>query len=413
MIAQAQDSRIAERALQDRTIVLIAKNFGPGAGGEAIKPYQYARFLMARGYRFLVVAHERSSNEMGADLPPSHLKLVSDDPLQKTFWAVPPLRPLLDLVFHLKARRRIVALGLDPARTILHYIGPVSPVALRFPPKGFRTVMGPFTGNIHHPPAFRDRMSGKDKLRERLHGLSQRVFGRVFGDKRAAEAVLVSGYERTRASLKLAGCADERLIDVADAGVDESIAALPRLTHSGRNPSFMFSSRLVEYKGVDLAIRALERTAPDITLDVYGDGDRRPRLESLAAELGLGGRVRFHGWVEHDALPGMMAKHRAFVFPSLAEANGIVMQEAMMLGLPMVTLRWGGPAMLADADSAVFIEPRSEEHVVAELARAMDRLADDGDEAERLSRNARAAAEARFTWDAVARSWEEAYRRVR
>ena len=30
--------------------------------------------------------------------------------------------------------------------------------------------------------------------------------------------------------------------------------------------------------------------------------------------------------------------------PTIAEANGIVMQEAMMIGLPVITLRWGGPA---------------------------------------------------------------------
>ncbi len=76
-----------------------------------------------------------------------------------------------------------------------------------------------------------------------------------------------------------------------------------------------------------------------------------------------------------------------------------------MLGLPVIATRWGGPAMLADDTSAVYVDPVSEDHMIRELARAMDRLAADPDHAERLSRNARAIAEKNFPWKDVARSW--------
>ena len=54
--------------------------------------------------------------------------------------------------------------------------------------------MGPLTGNIYHPPAFRGRMALKDRLRERLHVAAQWLLGRVFADKRRASVVLVSGF---------------------------------------------------------------------------------------------------------------------------------------------------------------------------------------------------------------------------
>ena len=109
----------------------------------------------------------------------------------------------------------------------------------------------------------------------------------------------------------------------------------------------------------------------------------------------------------------ILAQARAFVFPSLAEANGIVVQEAMMTGLPVVALDWGGPAALLDADTGILIEPSSEEHVIETLAAAMVRLGSDADEAERLSKNARAAAEAAgFAWAELLASWIKIYRGI-
>ncbi|MBC7146331.1 MAG: glycosyltransferase family 4 protein [Thioclava marina] len=390
-------------------IYLVSERFGQIGGGEAIKAYQYARYLLAQGRRIVVFTHERSVTSLGADLPPEMMRTVPDTPLQVLLWRSKLLTGLLQPYFHLAARRLVLKEAGTDRSPILHYISPVSPVAPRFSPGGFRRVFGPMTGNIYYPPGFRDRMSGKDRLREGMHRIAQQVLGRIFPEKRAAQSLLVSGYERTRASLEMAGCRPEQMRDVIDSGVNELIATRPRIRQAGRNPRFVASGRLVDYKGFDLAIRAVALAAPDITLDIYGKGEMQARLEALIAELGLGDRVRLHGWTPQEQLLEAFQDKRGYLFPTLAEANGMVMQEAMMMGLPVVTLRWGGPAMLADADSAVYLEPAGPEQVVAGLAAAIDRLAEDGEEAERLSVNARHLAETRFEWRAVAEAWERAY----
>jgi glycosyltransferase involved in cell wall biosynthesis len=134
----------------------------------------------------------------------------------------------------------------------------------------------------------------------------------------------------------------------------------------------------------------------------------------LAAELGLGERVRFTEWVkDHEKVADILRENRAFVFPSLAEANGIVVQEAMMMGLPVICLDWGGPALLVTPENGVLIRPESEPHVIEELARAMDRLAEDGELADRMSAAGREIAERRgFAWPQVVRDWTAVYRRV-
>ncbi len=388
-------------------IVLIAKHIGINSGGEAIKAHQFARLLVDNGVKVSVITHERTVKGLGADQTGQTFHLVEDDGLQRFMWRVKPLRGLLDIHFHLVARRLIERHVPRDPRTTLHYIGPVSPVMPRFFPKGYDIVLGPLTGNIFYPPAFRERMSPEFRNGERFHAIAQRILGRIFPEKRnRARVVLVSGYERTRASLRMARVREEQMVDVVDSGVADRIRDRGRIHHEGPNPRFACSGRMVDHKGVDLAIRAVARADPKVTLDIYGDGEKRSEWEALAQELGVTDRVRFKGWVEsHDALLDAFEGYRGYIFPTLAEANGIVMQEAMMVGLPVVTLNWGGPSMLADKDAAIYVEPTSQEDVVNGIAAAMTRLAEDPAHAEAISIRARQIAETRFSWRAVADSW--------
>ena len=84
-----------------------------------------------------------------------------------------------------------------------------------------------------------------------------------------------------------------------------------------------------------------------------------------------------------------------------------------MIGLPVVAVNWGGPAALLDADTGLLIEPLGEDYVIKELAAAMIKLGSDAAEADRLSANARAAAEkAGFAWADLLDDWVKQYREI-
>ena len=396
------------RGAKQKKIVLVAKHFGHNAGGEAIKAYQFAAHLRRHGAAVVVITHARALAAQGGDDLDVEKIVVPDTGLQRVFWRVPLLRGLLDTHFHLAVRRLIRAHVPPNPDTVLHYIGPVSPVQPRFFPRGYDVVLGPLTGNISYPPAFRHRMSWRARLSDHIHKASQMLLGWTLREKQRSKVILVSGYERTRASLRAAGARDDQMVDVVDSGVSDRIYARNRASHVGINPRFVCSGRMVDHKGVDLAIRAMARTDPSIRLDIYGDGEKRAALEALAASEGVAERVRFLGWIESDDLLDALANYRGYVFPTLAEANGIVMQEAMMMGLPVIATRWGGPEKLADDDAAWYVDPVDADAMIASIAEAMTCLAHDPERAERLSRNARSIAEARFPWDAVSRSWMDA-----
>ncbi len=200
------------------------------------------------------------------------------------------------------------------------------------------------------------------------------------------------------------------MIETLDSGVSDELLARPRLTHHGRSNRFVFIGRLVSYKACDLAIRAIAKV-PGAELDVIGDGYERDALKALCAELGVTDRVRFLGMIPSGtAVFDALSAYRGFLFPTLAEANGIVVQEAMMLGLPLVVLNWGGPALLLDAGTGILVEPGSEEEIVDAFAKATQRLMEDDALAERLSRNARARAEEDgYAWSTLIDKWLRVY----
>ncbi len=224
-------------------------------------------------------------------------------------------------------------------------------------------VIGPLNGNLPHPPGLSHREPAAKRIGKALLGAAQILNRFVFTGKRGAR-LFVSGGERTVKALELGGATRDQIVATLDSGVAAELCALPRLTHAGTNWRFVFLGRLVRYKACDLVIRAL-KLVPQAELDIIGDGAERPALEALAKAEGVADRVHFLGYTaDRAALFEKLKDYRAFVFPTLAEANGIVIQEAMMLGLPVVTVKWGGPVELLDEDSGILIEPGSEDAIV-------------------------------------------------
>lgn len=389
-------------------IILVSTNASQLMGGEAIKAAQYFRYLLDADIDVHLVTHARCRETLLQDFPSDRMMFVEDDWVQKFMWRSRVFARGIDLYFHLKAAN--ICRRFDPASTIIHYVCPISPIVPRLPPKGFRVVIGPLSGNIFYPPAFKHRAGRMARLQEAIYRPLQRVMGLVFRDKRRASTVLVSGYERTHRALRWAGVQEERMVDVADAGIADDLANIPPAKHEGRNGDFVFVGRLIDLKGADFAIKALARTPKDVRLTIYGKGDIKAQLQDLAKSLGVSDQVDLPGWIPHEQLPERLSRARGFVFPTMCESNGIAMQEAMMIGVPTVCLKWGGPEELADDTQAIFISPDDEETVVAGLAVAMTRLATDPELAAQMGANARARALTEFRWKTVADSWAKSYR---
>lgn len=395
-------------------VILIAPNVSEQMGGEAIKALQIYLELERQGVRVHQITHERVQPELTKNHPQMSVSYVSDTAIEKTLHRGKIFEQLLNMVFlHAAARQARIVLQKSPD-AVVHFTSPVSPV-LPYPVlPNAKVVIGPINGNIHYPPAFQHREKLAYKVRRWLHPSMQFMHRISFAGKRTANALLVAGGERTYESLRMAGCRNEQLVDSIDSGIMDRLYQSPRITHEGKNFRFFHNGRLVEHKGTDLIIKSLLKTKNPIELDIIGRGPELGNLRALVQQLSLDNRVRFIEWVpDHSKLADMLRQYRAFVFPSLAEANGIVVQEAMVQGLPVIACNWGGPSLLVTPETGILIDPISEDYVIDQLASSMDLLAEDGTLAESMSIQARSRAyENGYLWSGVIRDWRKIYAKV-
>ena len=145
---------------------------------------------------------------------------------------------------------------------------------------------------------------------------------------------------------------------------------------------FFMVSRLTPLKRADLLIEALGTLdGAGIRAVIAGEGEERPRLESLISRLGLRDRVTLLGRIDDDQMLEHYARCRAVVFPPVQEDYGFVTVEAFASRKPVVTCRdSGGPSeLVADGVNGAICEPTA-----AGLASALRQLIDDSGRTERL-----------------------------
>lgn len=210
--------------------------------------------------------------------------------------------------------------------------------------------------------------------------------------------------ESTRDDLVRRGVRPE-CIRVIHPGVDAEHFRPDPSARRSDPPSFLYVGRLKRYKGVDLAIRALaqaRRTHPGLRLEIAGSGDARGDLEALAADLGLGDAVTFHGFVPEERKLQLLRTSWANVFPSPKEGWGITVIEAAACGTPSLASDSPGLRDSIRHGRTGYLVPHGD---VDALAARMLELAGDPAEVEVLGRAARAFAGS-LSWDAAARATE-------
>jgi glycosyltransferase involved in cell wall biosynthesis len=206
--------------------------------------------------------------------------------------------------------------------------------------------------------------------------------------------------ESTRDDLVARGVARDR-ITVIYPGVDAGWFAPDPASPRAAVPTFLYVGRLKRYKGVETALRAFaaaRRLVPALAFEIAGQGDDRPRLERLAAALGLGAAVRFRGFVPEADKRELLRRSWAVVFPSPKEGWGISNVEAAACGTP--ALASDSPGLRESVRHGVtgFLVPHGD---VPALTERMVALARDPGLVERLGRGARAFAQT-LSWEAAA-----------
>jgi 1,2-diacylglycerol 3-alpha-glucosyltransferase len=155
-------------------------------------------------------------------------------------------------------------------------------------------------------------------------------------------------------------------------------------------------------------LREVRRAVPDVLLVIAGEGPALAYLRRKALELDLERNVRFLGYLKRGpALSDCYCAGDVFIFASSTETQGLVLLEAMTLGVPVVsTAVMGTRDILAPGKGALVAG-----ETVADFAGKVIRLLGDPVLQERLGREAREYA-AEWSAEVMARRLVELYRKL-
>jgi len=124
--------------------------------------------------------------------------------------------------------------------------------------------------------------------------------------------------------------------------------------------------RLVERKGFKYLIQAMKSLPEEIELNLLGDGPLLSQFKKLARKEGVEGRVHFRGFISEEKKFQYLNNSDLYVLSSLHEGFGIVLQEAMQVGLPIVATNNGGQVdILEDGKNALLVNPKSAKKLTA------------------------------------------------
>jgi colanic acid/amylovoran biosynthesis glycosyltransferase len=254
--------------------------------------------------------------------------------------------------------------------------------------------------HCHHGPValVGTRLRQLGVLRGRLvatfHGFDANAVPRTHGARfydplfRAADLITVNS-EFLRGRLRDMGAPEQRLIrlpmgvDVASFAPVSGARRPGARGRAGDEIRLLSVARLVEEKGISIAVRAVARLTtryPGLRYQVVGEGPLRPSLERLAANLGVADRVTWLGALPRDRVREYYTRAHLFALPGIIarsgaqESQGVALLEAQASGLPVVASAVGGiPESLLDGKSGFLVPERDADALAETVATLIDR----------------------------------------
>lgn len=268
----------------------------------------------------------------------------------------------------------------------------------------------------------RDMGAVKGRMITSFHGKDITVYPQQFGKdyyrRLFGTADLFTANSRfIMGKMQENGCPPAQIVKIPmclDLGKFAFREAPPR----GKKFKILTVGRLVEKKGYAYSLAAvalLKAAGVDFVYNIIGDGPLMEDMVKRARELGISSQVVFHGAMMQAHVKDYYQDSDVFMLPSVTapngdtEGQGLVLQEAQAIGLPVVaTLHNGFPDSIMDGHTG-FLVPEKDPYALFEKLR---QLADDEHLCHTMGRLGRQFVEKNFDAQRTAQQLHAVYDRL-
>lgn len=167
-------------------------------------------------------------------------------------------------------------------------------------------------------------------------------------------------------------------------------------------------SRLTQEKNIEFLFRSAIRvlkSAGNVKFLVAGDGHLVPALKETVAKNNVQDKVIFAGIMDREELKNYYAAADIFIYASKSETQGMIISEAMCLGLPIVAVRATGAQDLVQDNTNGFLVSENEE----EFAETVKKLVENAELRKKFSEKSKSIAEKKYTSKVCADKMLEIY----
>ncbi len=358
-------------------ILLSAFACDPNQGSEPGAGWAWAAELARSGHQLTVLTRERNRAAIEAYLlksPEPNLRFVFEDvrrvPHSTPGMGVYPYYFAWQLKIYLHAKKLVNVGELDCIHHLTYgsYRTPFFLSLLKVP-----SIFGPVAGGEIIPLRLTKGMSTAGRLRE-----FARMLFNAFGYfnpitrmvwKRAR--LILATTEQTLGMVPPKHRHKSRLLLAVTAPPSTRTSGVTRQATTGKL-RVLFVARLLEWKGLHLGVKALataRRTAPGITLSIVGSGPAEPDIRALIQTEGVEQGVEWVPRVPRSEVMEIFDRHDLLIFPSLRDAGGMVILEALSRGVPVLCFKLPGTKVLVDSTCGSSIDINSKS--INELTEAL------------------------------------------
>lgn len=222
--------------------------------------------------------------------------------------------------------------------------------------KGVKIVLSSESSSMDH-----NRSSIKEKIKSWIVNRADAFF--CFG-KSSADYLLTLGIKPSQIAVTNAAVIDE---DVIRKNFDLEKNQDLQITSSNSSRSFVYVGRLAEEKNLELLIKAFiavkeKSKVSDWKLLFVGDGPAKEKLKGISGSYLESQNIEFAGGHPWYKVPAWLAKSDVLILPSKSEPWGLVVNEAMVCGMPVIVSEKCGCAedLVREGINGFLFDPESQ-----------------------------------------------------